>query len=81
MQVGKHLLITRLLKGVYHLRPSQPKYNGRWKVEDVLLYVLSLGPTDNLSFKDLTHRLALLLTLTNPDRASDLQALDVRYVT
>ena len=81
MQVRKHPLITRLLKGVYHLRPSQLKYNGRWKVEDVLLCVLSLGPTDNLSIKDLTHRLALLLALANPDRASDLQALDVRYVT
>ena len=81
MQVGKHPLITRLLKGVYHLRPPQPKYNGRWKVEDVLLYVSSLGPTDNLSIKDLTHKLALLLALANADRASDLQALDVRYVT
>ena len=41
----------------------------------------SLGPTDNLSVRDLTHRLALLLALANAVRASDLQALDVRYVT
>ena len=41
----------------------------------------SLGPTDNLSVKDLTHKLALLLALANADRASDLQALDDRYVT
>ena len=81
MQVRKHPLVTRLLKGVYHLRPPQPKYNGRWKVEDVLLYASSLGPTDNLSVKDQTHKLALLLALANADRTSDLQALDVRYVT
>ena len=81
VQVGKHPLVTRLLKGVSHLCPPQPKCNGRWKVEDVLSYVLSLGTTDNLSVKDLTHKLALLLALANADRASDLQALDVRYVT
>ena len=51
------------------------------ETEDVLLYVLSLGPTDNLSVSDLTHKLALLLALADADRASDLQALDVRYVT
>ena len=50
-------------------------------MEDVLLYVSFLGPTDNLSIRDLTHKLALLLALANADRASDLQALDVRYVT
>ena len=81
MQVGKHPLVTRLLKGVYHLRPPQPKYTGRWKVEDILLYVSTLGPTDNWSIKDLTQKLAMLKALANADRASDLQSLDVRYVT
>ena len=65
VQVGKHPLVTRLLKGVYHLRPPQPKYTGRWKVEDVLLYVSTLGPTDNLSIKDLTQKLAMLMALAN----------------
>ena len=80
MQVGKHPLVTRLLKGVYHLCPSQPKYNGRWKVEDILLYVSSLGPTDNLSVRDLTHKLALLLALANTVRASDLLGCQICHL-
>ena len=63
--------------GVYHLRPPQPIFNGMWKV-DVLLCVSSLGPTNGLSVKDLTHKLALLLALVNGDRTSDLQTLDVQ---
>lgn len=80
-QVGKHPLIARLFKGIFHLRPSQPRYTGRWKVETVLNYITSLGLTSTLSLRCLTHKLAMLMALANADRASDLHALDTRYVT
>ena len=68
-QVGKHPLIARLFKGIFHLRPSQPRYTGRWKVETVLNYITSLGLTSTLSLRCLTHKLAMLMALANANRA------------
>ena len=34
-QIGKHPLISQLMKGVYHRCPPQPKNTGRWDVKPV----------------------------------------------
>ena len=47
----------------------------------MLDFLKTNGETDNLSVKDLTLTLAILLALSNADRASDLCALDVRYLS
>ena len=39
------------------------------------------GPTADLSVKDLTLKLSVLLALSNADRAFDLCALDVQYLS
>lgn len=69
-----------LMKGAYHLRPPQPRHTGRWDVKQVLNFLKNKGETADLSTKDLTLKLAMLLALSNADRASDLSALDVRYL-
>ena len=78
-QIGKHPLVSRLMKGVYHLRPPHPRHTGRWDVKQVLDFLKQKGETADLSIKDLTLKLAMLMALSNADRASDLCALDVRY--
>jgi len=80
-QVGKHPLISRTMKGAFHLRPPQPRYNGRWDVSKVLQHLKSKGDIAALSLKDLTFRLVMLLALANADRASDLWALDVKFLS
>ena len=69
------------MKGVYHLRPPQPRYTGRWDVKQVLDFLKRKGDSESLSIKDLTLKLAMLLALLNADSASDLCALDVRYLS
>ena len=54
VQLGKHPLISRLMKGVFHLRPPQPRYAGRWDVSKVLQFLEEKGNTESLSMKDLT---------------------------
>ena len=78
VQLGKHPLISRLMKGVFHLRPPQPRYAGRWDVSKVLQFLEEKGNTESLSMKDLTYKLVMLVALANADRASDLCALDIR---
>ena len=36
IEVGKHPLVSRMLKGVFNERPPRPKYESVWKVDQVL---------------------------------------------
>ena len=78
-KAGSHPLVYQLLKGVFQLRPPQPRYATTWQVSKVVQYISSLGSNSNLSTKRLSYKLVGLLTLTAPDRASGLAARDLRF--
>ena len=75
MQVGQHLLVSRLLKRIYNLWLPQPSYPATWDADKVV------NPCDNgaLPFKLLKRKLAMLMVLVEPNRVSEFQALDLRY--
>ena len=77
--VGAHPLVCQLLKGIFHLRPPEPKYSNTWSVSQVLTYIKSLGNNEGLSLKLLSLKLVTLLALTAPDRSSDLAKKDLRF--
>ena len=78
--VGRHPIICRLMQGVFNERPSVPKYSKLWNIDEVLSYLESMADYADLSFKQLTLKTAMLMTLANVDRTSDLHLLDVRYM-
>ena len=69
-KAGSHLLVCQLLKGVFQLRPPQPRYATTWQVSKLVQYISSLGSNSNLSTKLLSYKLVGLLALTALDRAS-----------
>ena len=77
--MGKHPLITRLMKGIFNRRP-QPRYAFTWDVGRVLEHIRSLGGNSDLSLKQLSYKL-VLLALSNASRASEIHALDIRYLS
>ena len=77
VDVGKHPTVTRLLKGAFYERPPLPRYTSTWDVNAVLLYLKSLGPTSDLTLKQLTYKLVMLLALTRPSRSADLSSLSL----
>ena len=77
-RVGAHPLVSQLLKGIFHLRPPEPKYSHTWSVSQVLAYIKSLGSNKGLSLKLLSLKLVTVLALTVPDRSSDLAKKDLR---
>jgi len=79
VRVGQHPLVSRFLKGVYNSRPPAPRYSTTWDVDVVLAYLSSLPDNENLSFQMLTHKVAMLMALSNADRCSDLAALDLNF--
>ena len=77
--VGQHPLVSRLLKGVFNLRPPQPRYTSTWDVSQVLAYLEGLGENSALPLQMITLKLVMLMALTRPTRAADLQQLDLRF--
>jgi len=75
--VGQHPLVSRLIKGVFQVRPPLLRYTSTWDVQAVLNYIESLGDNENLSLKLLSFKLTMLLALTRPSRSADLSQLCV----
>ena len=76
--VGKHPLVTRLVKGVFNMRPPLPRYSSTWDLQVVLDHIESMGRTSTLSQKILTWKTVFLLAVTHPSRSADLAKLDVK---
>ena len=71
--------MTRLLKGIHNSRAPQPPYTQTWNVDDVLKHIRRLGDNSQLSLKDLSEKLATLMTIIEASRTSDLHALDLKF--
>ena len=80
-KIGSHPLVSQLLKGMFNLRPPQPRYSHTWNVAQVLTYTKSIGVNKDLNLKMLSFKLVTLLGLTAPDRSSDLAKRDLRFCT
>lgn len=78
-EVGKHPLVTRLIKGAFHERPPQPRYSETWDVSKVSSYLDSLGSNEKLSIQDLSSKTVMLMALTRPSRSVDLASLNLEH--
>ena len=74
---GCHPLIVRFLKGVYSLRPSQPRYSHTWDASVVLNYLINLSPVQSLTLKELSLKLVMLIALTSVSRVQGLKYLKI----
>ena len=63
--VGKHPLVSRLMKGIIQEKPPRPKYTEIRDVSIVLSYLQSLSAVDRLSLKELTLKLLVLILLVS----------------
>ena len=48
-RIGEHNLVSRFMKGVFNLRPPQPRYSKMWDINKVLLYLKGLGRNEDLT--------------------------------
>ncbi|CAH3177458.1 unnamed protein product [Porites lobata] len=63
--VGKHPLVSQLMKGIFQEKPPRPKYTEIWDVSIVLSYLQSLSAVDRLSLRELTLKLLVLILLVS----------------
>ena len=67
--IGSHPLVVRFMRGVFNLRPPQPRYTTTWDAGVVLNYLRTLVPNDQISLEQLTHKLVMLIALISGKRA------------
>lgn len=79
--VGSHPRVSSLMSGVSNLRPPVPKYAFTWDVEIILRFLKSWASNDSLSDKQLSLKMAMLLSLTAISRSSELQLLDLVFLS
>ena len=77
---GSHPLVSRLLKGVFELRPALPKYQNIWDIS-VVLNLLGSWHIQNVCLKHLSLKLTMLLALTTSQRVQTLQVLNISNMT
>ena len=76
--VGKHPMVTRLMKGVFNKRPPTKLLFPSWSVKQVLIMLSSWSPARSLSFKLLSYKCVMLLALVTGKRASSISKLSLK---
>ena len=79
--IGKHPLVVRFMSGVFNINPTVSRYQCIWDVSVVLQYLKSLSPVRDLSLKDLTLKIVMLIALVAACRVQTLALLSLSGVT
>ncbi|CAC5386194.1 unnamed protein product [Mytilus coruscus] len=60
IDIGKHKLVTRYMRGIFNARPSLPKYTETWDVNIVLDYLKSLPANEELTLLQLSQKASII---------------------
>ncbi len=80
VKFGEHPLVCRYLKGVFELRPTLPRYTEIWNVDTVLRYLTTLKPASEMTMKELSLRLTMLLCLLTAQRCQTVHQFDINFI-
>ena len=74
---GQSRDISAFCKGVFNLRPPQPKYKFMWDADAVVAFLKTLSPAKDLPIGKLTRKLLLLMRLSTGCRGQLLHSLNL----
>lgn len=76
--IGKHPMVSKLLRAIYNRRTPKAKYSSIWDADLVLNKLKELGPNESLSLKQITLKTVLILALATFARVSELASINHR---
>ena len=77
--IGKHPMMAKFMKGVFSLRPPEPKYFVTWDVRQVLDFLKTWSPAESLSLKQLTLKPVMLAALITAARSSSVNKMNLCF--
>ncbi|CAD6216738.1 GSCOCG00011356001-RA-CDS, partial [Cotesia congregata] len=78
--VTNNQLISRFIKGSSKIRPSLPKYESTRDVNPVLKKLAAWFPLEDLTLKELTNKLVVLLALGTAHRSQTLALIKISNI-
>ena len=78
--IGQYPRVCTLMTGIFNNRPPKRRYNFVWDIEKILNYLSKLSENLSLPIRVLSHKLALLLSLTTASRVSEICQLNTEYI-
>ena len=66
------------MSGVFHQKPALPKYSETWDPQVVITYIQTFPDLSDMTFKQLTLKLTMLLALITAQRTQTLKALSIQ---
>jgi hypothetical protein len=79
-EAGKHPMVIKLLRGVYHSNPPCPKYAHTWDPAIVLSH-LSSSASSKMSVMQLSRKTSTLLALTSLLRCAEMAAIQAQSIS
>ena len=81
VKVGDHSLVSRFMTGLFNQRSFLPRYSETWDPQIVLNHVKAFPSIDDMSLKQLTLKLVMLMTLLTAQRVQTLQSLSLEEMS
>ena len=78
---GSHHIVVRFMKGVFELSKPKPKYSSIWDVSVVLKYLGTFVPNPELTLKQLTFKVVMLMLLVSGQRGQTIHSLSLDGMT
>ena len=72
---GMHPLVKQAMKAAFRLNPPLPKYQHTFDIQNLLNYLKTWPPNENLSFKLLSYKTLILTIYSTLSRVSSIAAL------
>ena len=74
---GTHSLVSRFMKSVFLQNKPLPKYDCTWDVAVVLKYLETLHPHSDITLKNLTLKLVMIILLVSGQRGQTVHLMDL----
>lgn len=80
LDLDNNVIIKRLFRYFYNVKPLKPKYTTFWPVSKLLNYLKSLFPIESLDLKTLTLKTIALMALSSSDRGQTLHLASTKNI-
>jgi len=80
IKAGEHPVVVRFMTGIFNRKPCFPRYTETWDPQIVLDYLCSYPDVKDMSLKQLTLKLTMLMALVSAQRTQTLQLLSIEYM-
>ena len=81
VKVGDHPLVSRFMTGLFNQNPALPRYSETWDPQIVLNHLKTFPAIDDMSLKQLTLKLVMLMALLSAQRVQTLQSLSLEEMS